>query len=71
MSEAVAWDGCGQRKGWRQGCAGGSGDPGDAEGFSKWEEEQVLEGYEGPVADFQVGKQASLLFLKNSLVPLN
>lgn len=74
VSEAVAWDGCGQRKGWRQGCAGGSGDPGDAEGFSKWgkwEEEQVLEGYEGPVADFQVGKQASLLFLKNSLVLLN
>ena len=54
LSEAVARDGSGQGKGWRQGCAGGSGDPGDAEGiwkWGKWEGEQVLEDCEDPVAD--------------------
>lgn len=27
VSEAVAWDGREQGKGWKQKCAGGSGDP--------------------------------------------
>lgn len=73
MSEAAVWDGSGQEKGRRQRCAGGSGAPGAAEGiwkWGKWEGEQVLEDCEGPVSDSQVGKQASLFFLKNNLVLL-